>query len=34
MTEGGTRDSIRMDYDGTYALPKSFIRSGSLKYGL
>lgn len=34
MTEGGVRESIRMDYDGVYALPKSFIQSGTLKYGL
>ena len=34
MTEGGIRESIRIDYDGNYALPKSFIQSGSLKYGL
>lgn len=34
MTEGGIRESIGIDYDGNYALPKSFIQSGSLKYGL
>lgn len=34
MTEGGIRESIRIDYDGDYALPKSFIQSASLKYGL
>jgi hypothetical protein len=34
MTEGGIRESIRIDYDGNYALPKSFIQNGSLKYGL
>lgn len=34
MTEGGIRESIKIDYDGNYALPKSFIQSGSLKYGL
>ena len=28
MTEGGIRESIRIDYDGNYALPKSFIQSG------